>query len=168
MKINQELLQKAIDVVVKKETTDEKDFFTILQKEYQNLVNKDNIDPKQVAKLKFLKDPQKLLDYFKKQLNLDYIESFSENRAPVRKESKWGFINPDGKVVVELEYDGIRSFSENRAPVLKKFKYGFINSDGKVVVELKYDYVASFSENRALVQKGSNSFYIDTIGQKID
>ena len=61
-------------------------------------------------------------------------------------ESKYGFIDKSGKVVIEPQFDGASNFSEGFAQVEKDDKWGFIDKNGKVVIEPQFDWVSYFSE----------------------
>lgn len=57
---------------------------------------------------------------------------------------KWGFKDPNGKVVVQPKYEKINDFSEGFACVLLDFKWGFIDTTGKEVIPLKYDEPSAY------------------------
>ena len=57
-------------------------------------------------------------------------EPFCEDLAAVKFDEKWGFINPNGEVVIPFEYDEIQNFQNNLAAVKKSNKWGFINKKG--------------------------------------
>ena len=42
----------------------------------------------------------------------DAVTPFTGGLACVKKEGKWGFINPKGEVVIPCIYDGVNSFSK--------------------------------------------------------
>ena len=46
---------------------------------------------------------------------------------------KYGFIDKNGKVVIELQFDNAGAFSEGLAEVEKDGKWGFIDKRGKVM-----------------------------------
>ena len=64
---------------------------------------------------------------------------------------KYGFIDKNGKVVIEPQFGGTYGFSEGLAQVEKDGKYGFIDKSGKVVIEPQFDYASDFSEGFARV-----------------
>ena len=59
---------------------------------------------------------------------------------------KYGFIDKNGKVVIEPQFDSASNFSEGFACVKKDDKWGFIDKSGKMVIELQFDRVFDFSE----------------------
>src|SRR5881396_3724101 len=73
---------------------------------------------------------------------------------PVEKESKFGFIDRAGKVVIPLQFDDVRDFHEGLALVKTGEKKLFIDTSGRVVIEAKYDIVQDFFEGLAAVNIG--------------
>lgn len=53
---------------------------------------------------------------------------------------KWGFVDINGKAVVEAKYDLVTEFNEyGFAGIKKNGKWGVVNSNGEVIVEPKYE-----------------------------
>lgn len=82
----------------------------------------------------------------------DYASSFSEGLAIVRVGNKYGYINPDGKLVIPLtDYDNVYPFSEGYARVLKGKKFGFIDKAGRLVIDFKYGYASEFKDGLSVI-----------------
>jgi hypothetical protein len=99
-----------------------------------------------------------------------FIENrnFSDGMAAVKGETptgeyKWGFINKDGKLVIDYTYSNEpKPFSNGRAFVLSNdFKWGIINKEGKLIVEPKFKQVFPFSENLAVVSVYDQKNYFE-------
>jgi len=73
---------------------------------------------------------------------------------PVEKESKFGFIDRTGKIVIPLQFDDARDFHEGLALVKTGEKKQFIDTAGRVVIEAKFDIVHDFFEGVAAVNIG--------------
>lgn len=58
------------------------------------------------------------------------VHSFSEDLAAVCQDSKWGYIDKQGNVVVSLEYDFAGQFSEGLARVRIGKTWGYIDKQG--------------------------------------
>lgn len=75
-----------------------------------------------------------------------------------RNECKWGYIDKNGKVVVDFLYDYADFFSEGLARVRvgdwESGKWGFIDATGKVVIAPQFDEVFNFSEGLSLIRIG--------------
>jgi len=103
-------------------------------------------------------------EQIKKKLDLDRIGDFSENRARVLKNNKYGHVDLNGKVVVPIIYDYASSFQEGRTWVEKNGKEGHVDKNGKVTTPIIYDYVGNFKEGRAWVEIRNFEFYINLNG----
>lgn len=81
---------------------------------------------------------------------------------------KWGFIDTDGKIVIEAVFDDVRDFKNGLAAVNFEGKWGFIDHFGNKVIDFKYRSVNDFSEGLAIVQDmDKNIFYINEKGHKM-
>jgi type II secretory pathway pseudopilin PulG len=82
--------------------------------------------------------------------------------------NKIGFIDREGKVVIQPQFDGLGSsgeFTEGLTPVLIGKKYGFIDETGKVVINPQFDSAAMFTDGLAAVQVNGKYGYIDKTGK---
>ena len=120
---------------------------------------------------------------------LDEVTPFNEGLAAVRKGNQWGFIDQEGKVVIEFRddlvwtknadtnYSGVAGiqyprFKEGRC-VVKQLKeedipyYGFIDKTGKLVIDYDYLNITEFDQGNAIgifVKKtfrGKNEFQLN-------
>ena len=53
--------------------------------------------------------------------------------------SKYGFIDKNGKVVIEPQFYDVHTRGEGFAQVEKDGKWGYIDKNGKVVIEPQFD-----------------------------
>lgn len=60
------------------------------------------------------------------------------------KNGKWGFLDRNGKVLLDYQFDEPSTFSEGMAAVRKSGKWGIINKDGNVIVAPQFDDFGSF------------------------
>lgn len=70
-----------------------------------------------------------------------------DNAIAFCKDSKWGYVDISGKVIVEPEYDGAMSFSNGLAAVCKNDKWGFIDKDNKLVIEYGFNAADYFNSD---------------------
>ena len=64
-----------------------------------------------------------------------------------RKDDKIGFIDKEGKWVIEPQFVKAKSFKNGYAGVYDGNKWGFIDTNGKVIIDYKYNDVDYFAEN---------------------
>jgi len=95
--------------------------------------------------------------------------AFSENLVSVKINNQYGYINKDGKVVIEPQFSYADAFSEGLAQVSLRGKCAFINQSGTIVINTPYHYYScsSFSSGLAKIQIGRQIGYIDSNGQFI-
>lgn len=96
---------------------------------------------------------------------------FSEGLAPVRIKEKWGFIDKEGKIVINPQFEDVGSFSEGLAPISQKkdkdskdMIWGYIDKEGKILINPQFATASIFKNGRAIVGDGKKSGYIDNKG----
>lgn len=94
---------------------------------------------------------------------------FSEGRAAVsttgENGSYMGLIDPDGRVVIPLEYDDLSWDGSRFAYVDRAGKHGCLDRSAEVVIPLQYDWVGEFSYGYAVVRDQEGRYgYVDENG----
>lgn len=95
---------------------------------------------------------------------------------PIKKGSKYGYVDKNGKIVINPEFDLATEFSEGLAAVMifitdtnSKLGYtnklGYIDKTGKMVIKPQFDLAADFSEGLAAIMIGGKFGYIDKTGK---
>lgn len=69
-----------------------------------------------------------------------------EGYAAVCSDGKWGFLDKDGKLVIDFQYDLAQSFSHGFAAVCVDGKWGYVDEGGNMVIEPQFDAATAFSE----------------------
>lgn len=77
---------------------------------------------------------------------LDADMADKDTLFPVRENGKWGFIDPEGNLVIPLQYDGAGLFYDGRAGVIVGDKYGYIDKAGNYVIEPQFELSGNFQE----------------------
>ncbi len=75
-------------------------------------------------------------------------------------ETKWGYVNGTGEMVIKPEFDDAEAFSEGLALVKKGTVFGYINTKGEFVFAPQFEMAASFKENMAMVKKNGGFGFI--------
>lgn len=93
----------------------------------------------------------------------------AQQLIPYEREGKWGFINPQGQVVIKPQFDEVESFSEKLARVSVGLDQGFIDEHGSVVIKPQFRCAFGFSEGLAPVARdcGGKWEYIDRDGKTV-
>lgn len=97
----------------------------------------------------------------------DEVRAFHDGFACVRHQSKTGYIDKAGNVVVPIVYNAGSDFSEQRAAVFNGSFWGYLNNFGNVIVPFEYNHVRAFSEGLAAVEKNDKWGYIDGMGRTV-
>lgn len=72
---------------------------------------------------------------------------------------KWGFVDTEGKVIIEPQFDNAKSFSNNLAAVCKEGSWGFIDKNGKVVIDYQFLDADYFTiDGMAMVSKAEGQY----------
>ncbi len=102
-----------------------------------------------------------------------YLEArdFSQYRAAVKQDEKWGYIDTTGEMKIANRWYEAYSFSYGLGLVLGKNGYGYVNAKGKKFIKPQYGQARSFVEGLAAVstnKKGWGAWgYVDTLGNRI-
>lgn len=98
---------------------------------------------------------------------------FYEDLAAVKKNDKYGFIDPKGNVKISFQYDAVLSFSEGVCAVAKSKVQGdstvliwnYIDKDGKNMSNDYFETALNFSDGFAAVCKKGQWFWINKNGK---
>lgn len=82
------------------------------------------------------------------EINFDNVDIVTEDGIiAVSKDSKWGFVDSEGKVILEPTYEEARSFLNGIAAVKENGKWGFIDINGNVVIDFQFSDVGYLASN---------------------
>jgi len=91
--------------------------------------------------------------------------------SPQIQGGKWGYVDREGKVVIEPRFDFPGKFTEGMAPVnvggIGKGKWGYVDNTGKMVIEPRFDEAAEFLDGLARVKTGGKVGYVDRNGKYV-
>ena len=79
----------------------------------------------------------------------------------VEKDSKYGVMSKEGKLLIDIKYDSMSKLSEGLYCVSLNGLYGYINESGETVIDFKYNSALYFSEGLAAVKMSSGWNYIN-------
>src|SRR5262249_38239223 len=100
---------------------------------------------------------------------LDISPATNEELFLIVQNEKWGYIDKNGKIVIEPQFSDGREFSEGLAAIgfgeYPHTKHGYINVTGQLVIEAAFEDAYSFSEELALICLKGKYGFIDTNGK---
>lgn len=104
-------------------------------------------------------------------------ETFDESiikEGPIMKDlafakqaGKCGFINKNGKPVIDCVYDSLLKFRPGYAIFVLNGKKGLVNDLGKMIISARYDDMKYFFGHLALVKTGAFYGLVDELGQSV-
>ena len=93
-----------------------------------------------------------------------YIKE-TPDRFMVVTDSKYGYINNMGLLIIEPKYDDAMPFTEGVACVRIGTKWGYIDQSGEFVLDPVYEVAEPFSEGLAQAEIDNRQVYIDETGK---
>ncbi len=75
---------------------------------------------------------------------------FSQGRAVVVKDSKYGIIGLDGEYVVEPKYDLISAITDGGAVFKQNGLFGFMDIEGSIIIAPRYESLSNFKNGLAV------------------
>lgn len=95
----------------------------------------------------------------------DRLGEFSEGLAYAKKGGKFGFVDPNGKWVIEAKYDKVEPFKDGFARVKLGALWGFIDKSGKEILAPTYTRLEDFHDGLAAFADGKLWGYVNQQGQ---
>ncbi len=95
--------------------------------------------------------------------DLEYISPFNNDVAAIKKGNEWGFIDQDGKIIVDFRNDLVATKTDNATyPIFSNDRcliahqkngvlyYGYIDKTGKIVITPQFLNATNFKYGKAL------------------
>ena len=83
------------------------------------------------------------------------------------EQKKYGYLDLEGRVVIEAKYENTFGFREGLAPVQFGGKYGYIDRTGRMVIEPRFEFASVFDEGMAPVKLNGKFGFIDRTGRVV-
>jgi hypothetical protein len=96
----------------------------------------------------------------------DYLVNvWGGNTYKVKQNGKYGLIDINGKVIVQVNNDDLDFYEPNLVKIKKDNKWGFFNADGKMIIPMEYDYatIKYFDNNKNPVFEVEKGGYVGII-----
>lgn len=94
-----------------------------------------------------------------------HFQLLAQDLYPIKSNKKWGYINKEGKIVIEPQYDFAETFECGFGKVILKNKIGIINAEGKLVITPKEDEIDVVCPNYIIIKEDS-AFGLDNTDGK--
>ncbi len=92
----------------------------------------------------------------------DDAKAFTENGyAAVCRDGKWGFVDTEGKLVIDCAYEDAESFCNGFAAVYIDGKWGYIDTEGNVIITPRFETATHFTK------EGTAAVKIDEGGNEV-
>ena len=99
------------------------------------------------------------------EVDADKIWDFSPQKiAYAKKDDKIGFINSDGKWIIEPQFDKARAMNLDLAPISIGKKWGFVDINGKIVIDPQFEDAETFADNGLAPVKAKKWGFVDKNG----
>ena len=72
------------------------------------------------------------------------------------KKGKWGYVDSNGKKVINYDYNEATAFADGRAKVKKGDKWGYIDPQGKPVIKIDFSEMMNWDNGRCKVAVGGD------------
>lgn len=92
---------------------------------------------------------------------------WAEERLPVRQAGRWGFVDRQGKWVIEPRFQAARAFSGGVAPVCEAGRWGLIGQDGAYTVKPRFEALGQPWHGRVPAAVKGRWGLIDTNGVEV-
>ncbi|WP_431167656.1 WG repeat-containing protein [Tenacibaculum halocynthiae] len=90
---------------------------------------------------------------------------FKEKLLSIAKNEKFGFLNLQGKLIIDFKYNSIEAIKNGFIVIgkgkYKRRKYGVINSKGKMIIPINYDYATIKPNNLFEVVKKNKKYIVN-------
>jgi hypothetical protein len=105
-------------------------------------------------------------------LKYDYVENYSNDRALIRKDGKWGMLDEEGNEVLKPAYDNFNFLPNSKRKLFfiaqNRVLHGAIDSNANVIVPVKYLKVRAYHEDRIAVKNIAGRWgFVNRTGQEV-
>lgn len=92
----------------------------------------------------------------------DGADAFAGGYSAFKSGGLWGYVDSDGKIVIEPQYEAAKSFSNGMAAVFSDESWNFINSENKKVITENFEDANYLSDSgKCFVKKDGYWSYIE-------
>lgn len=97
----------------------------------------------------------------------EYLGSFNNGLAKMKKNKKWGYVDTTCNVVFPPKYNEAENFSDGIARVRIGQKWGLISSNGTEIIKPTFEWIYEFVDGIAKVKIDGDEYYMNKSGQRV-
>lgn len=98
----------------------------------------------------------------------EYLGSFNNGLAKMKKNKKWGYVDTTCNVVVPPKYNEVQNFSDGMARVRLGQKWGLLNTSGAEIIKPTFDFIDEFIDGKAKVLLNGEEYFMNTDGIRVE
>lgn len=106
------------------------------------------------------------------EFNVELVRGSGDYTSALKSDKKalWGYIDPEGTIVIPFEYEVAAPFKANRAVNKKNEKWGMINADNEALIPFEYKAIFKEKGNWKVVKEGKpeGALYYDADGRRYE
>ena len=76
---------------------------------------------------------------------------FKDGIAGVKLNGKWGYIDPNDRIILPFIYDEVKIFYNDLGIVKQKNKYGVVDKNGNLIIPVKYSWITQLTSEKMFV-----------------
>ena len=106
--------------------------------------------------------------------NMTEVLGYSEGHAPFAVwkgwafgSQRWGYVDTQGRTVVEPQFQAANLFSEGLAAVALDDRFGYIDTTGTVVIPLQFERAGPFAQGLAPIRQAGLWGFVDQSGRTV-
>jgi len=146
------------------EQTGHESIFTWLKESFEEIQAEKAKELKLAKALIRLED---LKDYWEARLSPNDLRCFSEDLAAICFDGKWGYLDKNGTIAINLKYQECTDFSDGLARVKLNNKWGIIDKNEKVIFDFIYNKINDFYDDLAVVTLNRRKGVMNKAGEII-
>jgi hypothetical protein len=86
---------------------------------------------------------------------------------PARHDSKWGYIDDTGKLILDFQYDEALPFADGMAAIRIGVQWGYIDDTGRLAIAPQFETPYSFSQGLVQLVSGAAVGFMDKSGRTV-
>ena len=99
--------------------------------------------------------------------NIQGLQPGNQGLFGARINGKYGYVDADGRIVIEPQFEEVRKFSEGVAGIKRDNLWGFIGLNGEVLIAPQFEEVGDFFRGLSIVKQAGKSIIVNKNGLSV-